>query len=129
MKHPLILLAVTMVTALAFTTQPNAPTPPRTQRAFDGHIESWLVQEDGTLLVRLMPADGKQSVWLRTPANQSSTTQFELLALHATLALDGAFDAQPRLTHVRGDASTEDDGSSAEHAMQLVAIGLAKKQP
>ncbi|MFK7741305.1 MAG: hypothetical protein AB8H80_13375 [Planctomycetota bacterium] len=88
---------------------------------FEGKAVSFLVEEDGTVLVELLRTDGTKR-WLRTPANQSSTTQFELLALHTLLASVRG-DAGPRTVVVHGETSTELDGEKPADAMRLMAIG------
>lgn len=97
-------------------------TPRFGDRAVTGALHAWRIEEDGTLLVALMPENQQAVIWFRTPANQSSTTQFELLALHAVLAMDHP-DRKNHKLRIRGESTTELDGDDAKHAIRLVSIG------
>lgn len=90
----------------------------------EGTISSWRIREDGGILIRLDRADGSGSDWMRTAANQSAATQFELLVLHAVLALDARTNpSASRLVRVRVESSTSRDGDKPEDALRLTAIG------
>lgn len=94
------------------------PEAPRLEGTwFEGTIASWQVEEDGTVSVQLLA--NSEPKWFRTPANQSSTTQFELLTLHAVLALTSS----RAKTKIHGEATTERDGKTVKDAMRLLAIG------
>ncbi|MEZ6038610.1 MAG: hypothetical protein R3F29_14100 [Planctomycetota bacterium] len=112
--------ALASLTAL-LTSATLAPrhTPLPNTSTLQGSIAGWSVEGDGTVLLHLETADGEHR-WLRTPPNQSSTTQFELLALHAILDLERD---PARTVHVTGESTTENDGSSREKALELQAIG------
>tara|TARA_R110002072_G_scaffold31466_1_gene96900 strand:- start:9583 stop:9963 length:381 start_codon:yes stop_codon:yes gene_type:complete len=94
--------------------------PRRDSNWYEGSIHTWSVEEDGTVIVAL--STDKKPIWFRTPANQSSTTQFELLTLHACLALESKSNS----ARVRAEDTTELDGSSSEKAMRLEAIGRSR---
>ncbi len=125
MKIP-VLFTVTLLSVLSMaamfrptTATPSATTAPRDGMEFKGSIDAWVVEEDGSIVLR-MHCDDDVMRWLRTPPSQSATTQFELLALHAILRLEQTPD-QP--VHVRGEATTERDGSRRDQAMRLLSIG------
>lgn len=93
----------------------------------DGTITSWRVEEDGGVLIRVKRADGSGSDWMRTAANQSAATQFELLVLHSVLALDSNHNPNgSRLVRARVESSTSRDGDKPEDALRLTAIGRGK---
>ena len=101
-------------------TMPEAPRLEGTW--FEGTIASCMVGEDGTVSVQLLA--NNEPKWFRTPANQSSTTQFELLTLNAVLALESHAKANtPPTVRIHGEATTERDGKTVKHAMRLLAIG------
>lgn len=116
-------LAVPLTSAMLVDDGARSPLLRLREASYHGVIDSWLVEEDGTVLLSLQTDAGKLR-WFRTPANQSSTTQFELLALHAVMMLDDEPATAARgPVCVRGEGTVEDDGDSRDHAMQLVAIG------
>ncbi|MFN3242020.1 MAG: hypothetical protein ACE37K_10945 [Planctomycetota bacterium] len=118
----LALAAISVPLTSSLWTSPSATTTPRRDVTLEGRIGGWFVEDDGTVLVRVEPEKGEHR-WFRTPANQSSTTQFELLALHAVLHLQGEARPTDAPVCLRGEATTTNDGSSPEDALQLVAIG------
>ena len=120
MKLPLTLLLVAGVplTTLALTPESASTTStPRDEQEFQGKVGGWMVLDDGSVRVRLHLESGNDR-WFQPPPSQSGTTQFELLALHTVLQLDGE-DA----VYVIAEGTTEKDGESVEKAMQLRAIG------
>lgn len=117
-------LIPTALAALVTIPTSSTPTPshrehPPGTATLEGSIAGWTVEGDGTVLLHLTTDDGQQR-WQRTPPNQSSTTQFELLALHAILDLERN---PSRTVRVTGESTTEKDGSSREKALELQAIG------
>ncbi|MFT4514631.1 MAG: hypothetical protein ACI91B_003343 [Planctomycetota bacterium] len=118
-----IAICLPLTAMLPSSSSTASLTAPRSEGTwFAGSIASWTVEEDGTVLVQLL-VDTKTK-WFRTPANQSSSTQFELLTLHAVLALDSRpqTSAQPNV-RICGEATTERDGDTVQQAMRLLAIG------
>ena len=127
MKLPIILTVAALGLPLSSAlTQPDVvstPAPVRDGVLFHGTIAGWLIEEDGSVLVHLKSDDGKNTHWFRTPPSQSSTTQFELLALHAVLRLDPDIGTASHKVEIRGESSSERDGSTRERAMRLLSIG------
>lgn len=101
---------------------PRLETPRLDGSWFEGTIAAWRVEEDGAVLIQLQVKN--ELKWFRTPANQSSNTQFELLTLHAILAFEPKSQSgTPSTIRICGEATTERDGDEAKHAMRLLAIG------
>ena len=127
MKLPIAITALALCLPLtAMLASPNDSArfeePRLDGKWFEGTIAAWQVEEDGTVSVKLLV--GQEPKWFRTPANQSSTTQFELLTLHAVLALETRQASAPKEdARICGEATTERDGDSPSQAMRLVAVG------
>ena len=118
----LALAAVTVPLTSSLGSGSAAVAPVPRDVMLEGRIAGWFVEDDGTVLVSCAAKKG-DVLWFRTPANQSSTTQFELLTLHAVLDLQRLpVDAATKV-YFRGEATTSNNGSTPDKALQLVAIG------
>ncbi|MEX1025225.1 MAG: hypothetical protein WD226_09125 [Planctomycetota bacterium] len=121
------LLTAAALMAASFLPAPTA-APQSTQFVSVGFMRSWLVKGDGAVYIRLeafeeaKPDQGSRLLWFRSPATQTTATNFEDQALEVALFFDMAQNAD-RLLQIIADADRDKTGETLESAYRISGIG------
>lgn len=120
---PAIALCALICASAALVPGQERRTGDDEELSVEGRIESWSVVADGTVYIRLGPADSdRPSLWFKTPPDKTETTRFEDLTLDIVRHVEHA--QGPRaLIALSADPSPDEDGTALEKALPITSIG------